>query len=264
MNLNQAAVVLRPRKVSEVLDLACLWLVSRSLAMTLRLSAVVLLPVFVIVMVCRYALQWPPFALWLLAFALVTPLEGVFTIAAGRMLFNEQLSVRQVLGLYRKRLGAYLGALLISRFYIALASLLIVPLPILSMRMMFVHEAALLEMASAHEATKRSTRLATLRTSGAFQAWFALLLAQIAVVAVAEIVGQGIVGQLLQLGQPFGALEKVWFTPFALLGLLASVPYVAVARYLLYIDTRTRTDGWDIQVRFFAIAANEDKGGLTT
>ena len=30
---------------------------------------------------------------------------------------------------------------------------------------------------------------------------------------------------------------------------------VATARFLAYIDGRTRQDGWDIQLRFMAIAA---------
>ena len=181
------------------------------------------------------------------------------------MLFSEQPSVRQVLRLYRQRLGPYLGGLIISRVYMALSALLVVLLPIVGMRMMFVHEAALLEMAAANEATKRSTRLVGHRTSGTFQAWIVLLFAQAGIVTVAELLGHGLVAQMLQLGEPFGTLSSDFFTPYALLGLLASVPYIAVARYLFYIDTRTRTDGWDIQVRFFAVAAEEEQQrGLST
>ena len=32
-------------------------------------------------------------------------------------------------------------------------------------------------------------------------------------------------------------------------------PWVATARFLQYVDGRTRADGWDIQLRFMAIAA---------
>jgi hypothetical protein len=32
------------------------------------------------------------------------------------------------------------------------------------------------------------------------------------------------------------------------------IPYVATARFLAYLDLRTRSEGWDIQTRFAAIA----------
>ncbi len=263
MNLTQSSVVLRPRSVSEVMDLACLWAGSRALGMNLRLSGVALLPVFVLVMTCRYLLDWNAGALWLLAFALVTPLQGVFTIAAGRMLFSEKLTVRQVLQLYAKRLRSYLGSLFISRLYMAMGASLILLLPVVGTRMLFSHEASLLEMAAASESTKRSTRLVASRTSGAFQAWCSLLLAQLGIIGAAELLGQGLIDGLLQLGQPFGSIGNNFFSPYALLGLLASVPYVAIARYLFYIDTRTRADGWDIQVRFFAVAAEHEQSRIT-
>lgn len=258
MNLSKASVVLRPRTVSEVMDLACMWVGSRAFGMMLRLSAITLLPVFAVVLACRYALDWEPVALWLLALTLVTPLQGVFTIAAGRMLFAEELTVRDVLRQLGRRLSAYLGALFVSRIYMALLAWTVVGLPVIWLRMMYVHEACLLEMASGVEATKRSTRLVGGRSSGAFQSLMVLALAQIGCVVAAEFLGHGLIDGVLQLGKPFGSLWKNAFSPYALLGLLASVPYIAVARYLFYIDTRTRSDGWDIQVRFFAVAAEQD------
>jgi hypothetical protein len=40
-----------------------------------------------------------------------------------------------------------------------------------------------------------------------------------------------------------------------MLGLFAQVPYLATARFFLYLNVRTRAEGWDIQTRFAAIAA---------
>ena len=34
-----------------------------------------------------------------------------------------------------------------------------------------------------------------------------------------------------------------------------TVPFAATCRFLLYINARTRTEGWDVQTRFAAIAA---------
>jgi hypothetical protein len=68
-------------------------------------------------------------------------------------------------------------------------------------------------------------------------------------------------GQLLefvfQLGQPLGSLAEDGGSGFAVLGLLLSVPLSAAARFLGYIDLRTRSEGWDIQLRFAAWAERE-------
>lgn len=44
---------------------------------------------------------------------------------------------------------------------------------------------------------------------------------------------------------------------FALLGYALSGPYLALVRFFDYIDARTRREGWDIQVRFNAIAQRD-------
>jgi len=72
-----------------------------------------------------------------------------------------------------------------------------------------------------------------------FIVWFGL---------VGEATGQAMVGFILQLGEPFGALMYGDVTPYLLLGLLVSQPVHAVYRLLLYVDVRTRLEGWDLQV----------------
>jgi len=72
-----------------------------------------------------------------------------------------------------------------------------------------------------------------------------------------ELVGNAVVSLVLQLGSPFGSLFTNGGTPYALAGFFATVPLVAAARFLFYIDLRTRKEGWDIQLRFMAIARAE-------
>ncbi len=38
-----------------------------------------------------------------------------------------------------------------------------------------------------------------------------------------------------------------------LIGAHAAIPWVAATRYLMYIDGRTRRDGWDLQLRLQAV-----------
>lgn len=257
MNLTRAHVVLRMRTIGEVLDLACKLCVTGTLGLYLKLAAIVLLPAYAGCLVLRYALGWSWLFVWLVAAGAATIVQGVFTVAAGRYLFAETLTVREVLGVYGRRFGAYLGALIISRFFIGVAALFIVILPFAWMRSLFVHEACLLEMASSGGAVKRASRFVQADGARAFQMLLLLVLAQLGFVLVAELLGHGIVDTVLQLGQPFEVAWRHGGSAYALLGFFASVPYIATARFLLYIDRRTRIDGWDIQLRFMAIAAND-------
>jgi hypothetical protein len=61
-----------------------------------------------------------------------------------------------------------------------------------------------------------------------------------------------VLGFMLQFGDVAEALG-MW--P-AFVGYLLVAPYVAIARMFDYVDARTRREGWDIQVRFNAIAHN--------
>jgi hypothetical protein len=146
--------------------------------------------------------------------------------------------------------------LFLSRSLLALACLpFFFGLPFAWPRLVFVHEASLLEGAGPADALRRSSRFVAGRGGPVFGVLVSLLLTQGAFVVTAELLGQGLVSEVLQLGKPFGALFADGGSPYALAGLLLSVPYVATARFLEYIDARTRSDGWDVQLRFLAISA---------
>ena len=59
MNLGASAIVLRPRTLGEVLDLACRLSISLALGLYARLSALILLPIFAGCLALRYAAGWP-------------------------------------------------------------------------------------------------------------------------------------------------------------------------------------------------------------
>jgi hypothetical protein len=258
MNLGASAIVLRPRSLAEILDLACRLSCSLALGLYLRLSALVLLPCLGLCLALRHALHWEWRAVWAVAIALGVLVQGVFTVAVGRLLFSEALTARQVLALYGRRLGAYLGMLFLSRILLAVAALpFLLGLPLAWPRLFFVHEASLLEGAGAMEAMRRSSRFSGRDLGGVLVALAAVLATQVGFVLVAESLGDFLVNSVLQLGKPFGALFADGGSVYALAGFFLSVPYFVTARFLQYIDARTRSDGWDVQLRFMAIAARE-------
>ena len=123
--------------------------------------------------------------------------------------------------------------------------------------LVFVHEASLLEGAAPVAAMQRASRFVKGRAWTTFGLLSMLLVGQAGALLIGELLGQSLLDDVLQLGKPFGSLFDGGGSPFAILGLLVSVPFVATARFLQYIDTRTRSDGWDVQVRFLAIASKE-------
>lgn len=261
MNLTQSRIVLRPRSVAEILDLACLICGARALRLYLWLALAALLPCYGLMLALRYWLQWDWSSVWLCAAAVASLAQGVYTLAAGRWLFSGTLGVGEVLRAFAQQLWRYFWAWALSIFLLA-ASGIILLVPWAGARLLFVHEASLLEMASPTDAASRSSRFVSGRGWRALWMWCTLLCAQLGCVLLAELLCNGIVDGVLQLGQPFESLWSSMGSPYALLGLFLSVPYVATARFLMYIDNRTRADGWDIQVRFMAIASDDSSRAL--
>ena len=122
MNIGDANVVLRPRSTLESLDLTLLFLTRLGGRAYLQLCAWVLLPALGLCLACKFtfAFDWP-FS-WLLAVPLGLWLQGVFTLAAGELMFNDVLVPRAVLRRFWSRCGAYTWALLGSRSLMALAA----------------------------------------------------------------------------------------------------------------------------------------------
>lgn len=77
-------------------------------------------------------------------------------------------------------------------------------------------------------------------------------------VGVAEASGQALVGSVLQLGAPFGRLiADGRVTPFVVAGWVLAQPVLAWVRLVAYLDARTATEGWDLQVAVDAIARGD-------
>ncbi|MFO0555784.1 MAG: hypothetical protein U0271_45830 [Polyangiaceae bacterium] len=259
MNLSAATIVLRPRKTSEVMDLTFRVAFSIALGPYVRIALATLLPAYVALLALKYllAIPWP--MLWLIAIPLSTWLEGPFTVSASRLVFGERLTVRQTLATFGKRIPSYTGALLLRVLLVALGLMVCVGVFFILPAALLMGEISLLENAAPLDAFKRSRVLASQRASNASLAGMAMSIAKLGFVFGLEALGHGIVRDVLQLGEPFGSLISDYGSPYALLGLLLSGPFMATGRFLHYIDARTRADGWDIQVRYMALLAEDAK-----
>lgn len=255
MNLSASTILLRPRTVAEIMDLSCRLTFTQSVGLNLKLSAVVLLPAYAGLLLCKYLLPLDWLQVWLIAIPLSVFLQAPFTIAASHLLFGDRLGVWAILKLFGRRMFSYAGALVFKAMLYAITACFIIGFFTTWPNGTLVTEASLLEGAGPSDAWSRSKRLVTQRASESFSALFSLLSASFAFVVGMELLGQALVTDVLQLGKPFGELWEHGGSPYALLGLFAAAPFVASARFIYYIDTRTRADGWDIQVKFMAILA---------
>jgi hypothetical protein len=81
------------------------------------------------------------------------------------------------------------------------------------------------------------------------------LVAPVGAAVLADFAGREILQGLLEVKAPAPLLKEggSWL---ALLGWWSAVPLVSTARFLVYLDIRTRTEGWDIQTRFAAIVGS--------
>jgi hypothetical protein len=257
VNALGAAIVLRERTTLDVLDLAILFCRQRGRRQYLNLALLSLLPSW-LVLLCLWhfadlAWGW----IWFAALAFHTLLELPFLVLSGRLLFEQNpplpAACRAALG----RLPAYLGTQLLV-FIVLVASVLTVVGPgVVATVYCFVPEVLVLEGATGLLALRRSQQFLA-RRSGAGLAMVGLRLTLlIAFVGVGELLGQAGLSVLLDVHLEVPQLLEDGGSPFALAGLLLSVPLTATFRFLSYVSERTVQDGWDVQVALLALASEQ-------
>jgi hypothetical protein len=258
MNLLSARVVLRPRPLGDVLDLTVPFcLANRRVIGWLALTA--LGPACALCLWMRFGHHWRWWLVWSLALGLGQLLEGLFTVAYGELLFAEPTAVRAraVWGRFLGRLPGYLATLLLARLLLVLTIIFIPVAPFAAVHLLFVREVALLEGAGVFGAIGRAFRFVQRQVTSVMGLLLALLCAPVAMAIAGDQLGEAIIENVLQLGLPFGALWKEGGSGYALIGFFLSVPVTAAARFLKYVDVRTRKEGWDLQLRFTAVAAQD-------
>jgi hypothetical protein len=254
MNPNLCRVALRPRGPFEVFDLTMCFMRERARPLAV-LALFTCAPVFIL---CSL-IAWFTDGHWaslVLALALAPVIHAPYTVLAGRLLFSEDTSVRAALMAVFSSAGPLAMAWAIGLMglgAVSCAGLGLIAQPAL----LYLPETALLERVGATRGLRRTMRLAGgyLGTAiiGVCARWGLPLWLGL----TAEFAGQNVVGWVLQLGGPFGALTSGQVTPFLLAGVVAAQPIYAVFRLLLYVDVRTRMEGWDLQVGLRALGIEE-------
>lgn len=247
-----------------VLDLAAPFCVM-NWRLFVPLAGAILMPALAVCLLAHHLLHWSWPAVWLLAVGLGGLAHAPFTVACGEVLFQDPRQVRIGSVLWRtlRRMPALVAVHLVSRIMNLVAVCVLILVPFTTGTLLVVHEAVLLEGAGPFAAISRSGRAVRGQGAAAFGIAVALFLLPAVGVLAGELSLNTLVATGLQLGEPFGTLWQRGGTPYALGGFFATVPLSAAARFLKYIDLRTRKEGWDIQLRFMAAAAGAEVTGTS-
>lgn len=252
MDIFQARVVLRERTFLDVVDLTVRFL-ARHARPYVRTGAVVLLPAFAATWAvgARWGWGWG----WMLAFVLAVMAETPFTVLASRLVFEPSVRARDALvggARAAPRLlvlrGLELVGLMVGTLFF------VIPAVWIGVLFLFASEVCVLEKASVGTALARMQRLASAQIGDALMAFLFLLALHIIVVFVGDATGRAVLEDLLEITAPVSLWEGKG-SALALAAFWLFVPFGATCRFLLYLNVRTRTEGWDIQTRFVAIAA---------
>jgi hypothetical protein len=262
MNLVAARVTLRERPLADVLDLA-LPLCLANIRPLVVLAAVALAPIGALAGWLRLAQGWSWPALWLLVLEASFATEGLFTLAFGELMFQSPAEVRAgaLVRTWGGRFPSFVFALLARQVRLAVSAVLVFVPFLAAPSSLFVGEVVLLERAPHGKSWGRSSALAAGHRGFALGLWFATLALPAIGAIVVDQIGNAALGFGLQLGRPTGDLFHDGGSGLAVAGALMAAPIAAAARYLGYISLRTRKEGWDIQIRFMALAAGRPATG---
>jgi len=252
MNPNQCRLALRPRGPLEVFDLG-LRLVRANAADIAGLVALTVGPPAVLLGGLAWWVEGAPEIVLPLVLLACLPLPAPFAVLTGRLLFAERFPVREVVVDLLRHLPQLAWAWFVQGFvWVIGAATCGAGWLVMHATWLFVEETALLERVGVGRTLRRSFRLASAHPGAALAGTLGRLAITVWFAVVGEAAGHAIVSTVLQLGAPFGSATAGMVTPYMVLGILLAQPVFAIYRLLLYVDVRTRVEGWDLQVRLRA------------
>lgn len=251
MDVMRARVALRERSLTEVCDLAVRFCAAHALDYA-KLTALVVAPSFAVSWLVAAMWGWP--VGWGVAAVLASFAEAPFLLLVSKLLFDDDVSLSIVLRDFARlipRVAAVRFAQVLALLFgVALGGvgwMFTAPLSL------FLLEIAVLERVWIRAGWPRSRRLATANFPVALGTLCIVAAVGLGAVALSDWAGR----ELLE-GLEIRSPQSMWTAGgswLAMAGGWIAVPVVATLRFFAYIDCRTRGEGWDIQTRFAALAA---------
>jgi hypothetical protein len=256
MDVMNARVALRERGVLEVLDLMLLFVRTYARAYA-WMALFVLVPSFAATWLVGESLG--PGWGWTFAALSVAGAELPFTALASRLVFDDRARARDAFGQALRVAPLAVFASFVALAGVALGAMLVVlPGLWIAATTLYLPEAIVLEKGSFGAAFARSSRLCGSSFAEAAAGALLRFAMPLFAVIIADVAGRSILADLFELPPP-PSLFQSGMSALALAGFWLCVPFVATARFLLYINCRTRTEGWDVQTKFAALALRAEQ-----
>lgn len=236
-------VVLRPRSLVETADLAFTF-VRVHWRLYLRLLPWVVTP-FVPAWAAERFAGIDGRLTWSLALAWAVIGSGVYVRLCGELMLRPMADPASLQHAFLRQLPRWV------MLRLGAGAITLISLTFAWPRAMLVPEAVLLEQAGLREAFARSAVL--MRATPGRALGFGICAAGMAFAAAvgAAAAAEGVGGLF---GFPPGSGPSL----VSYLGCALTLPYLATLRFLLYIDCRTRREGWDLQVQMGALVRASD------
>lgn len=247
-----ARVAFRDRSAIDVLDLALRFIVVHGRAYAI-VTVWIALPAALAAIAAADAWGWT--TAWLVAIPLWLAAQVPFTLLASRLVFERNVRARTVIRASLREIPRILVMRVLWGAIVAVGAIFFVVPALWALGAFhFMPEVMLLERASVGQAFARAQRVAAASIGESLVAYLFGALVVAASIALAELGGRTVIADLLQFRAPPAAWTEGG-SVLAMVGLFASLPFTATARFFTYLNVRTRVEGWDIQTRFAALAA---------
>jgi len=254
MDLVRARVALRERPLLDVLDLAVRFCVANAGSYA-RLSLVTIVPAFAASWAAARVGGW--LLAWPVAIALAALIDAPFVALASRLVFDDEVRVRDVARAAVRIAPRLAGARFVQGLALAMSlALLGLPWLWLGSVMLFVPEVIILEGAGLVGAWSRAAGVASARLGVAMAAMLLLSALVAGAALLADVAGREFLDSVLEIRPP-PSIFREGGSVLALFGFWSVLPVRATTRFFVYLDVRTRSEGWDIQTRFAALARRE-------
>lgn len=258
MTPDHLRIAVRPRGLLECLDLACLFCVRRGAGMALAVLLGAAPIAWINVALIGPVVAEDVFVRWPFWLALETPWAmAPLTLFLGRAMFAERLKSADWRGIAGGLASALLPLLLYQTLLRGLSLLFVIAFPLLLMALFFVDPVILLEQGPTSGVWRRSLALAR----GNLERVVLALLLDTTILVVGWLLGTAALDQLSSLwaGRPlpnvFDAPETDWgigravFTWHGQIAFWSVTALITVFRFVTYLDTRIRNEGWDVELK---------------
>ena len=258
MTPDHLRVAVRPRGILECLDLACLFCVRRGAGIVIAVLLGAAPIAWINVVLVGPVIAQDRFVRWPFWLALETPWAmAPLTLFLGRAMFTERLRGADWRGLAGGLVSSSLPLLVYQTLLRGLSLLLVVTFPMMLVALFFVDPVILLEQAPTVGVWRRSLAL----TKANLERVLLALLIDTTILVVGWFLGTAVLDQLSSLwaGRP---MPDVFDGPGADLGIGRAVfswhgqiafwsvtALITVFRFITYLDTRIRNEGWDVELK---------------